>query len=79
MASQLQLHKYYGTLRPRGNAKKPKATEDMIAKSGLHDSDGSDDSSVEFYGNGGWTASDRTLRKHVPKEIKKKNIKEKRK
>jgi hypothetical protein len=65
VASQLQLHKYYGTLRPRGNAKKPKATEDMIAKSGLHDSDGSDDSSVEFYGNGGWTASDRTLRPYL--------------
>jgi hypothetical protein len=32
IASLVQWHKCYGTLRPRGNTKKPKAPEDMIAK-----------------------------------------------
>jgi len=33
-------------LRPRGNTKQPKAPEGMIAKSGICDSSGSDDSEV---------------------------------
>jgi hypothetical protein len=49
----------------------------MIAKSVLCDSDGSDDSSGGFHGIGGWTPSDRTLRKHVPKEIKQENYQRK--
>jgi hypothetical protein len=32
IASLVQWHKCSGTLRPRGNTKKPKAPEDMIAK-----------------------------------------------
>jgi hypothetical protein len=46
IASSVQWHKCYGTLRPRGNTKKPKAPEDMIAKSEIHDSSSRDDSEV---------------------------------
>jgi hypothetical protein len=46
IASSVQWHKCYGTLRSRGNTKKPKAPEDIIAKSGIHDSSGIDDSEV---------------------------------
>ena len=70
MASQFQWHKCYGTLRPRGDTKNPKAPEDMIEKSGIHDSDVSDESDGDFQGSGGWTPNYRTLREHVPKEIK---------
>jgi hypothetical protein len=38
IASSVHWQKCYVTLRPRGNTKKPKAPEDMIAKSGIHDS-----------------------------------------
>jgi hypothetical protein len=46
IASLVQWHKCYGMLRPRGNTKQPKAPEGMIAKSGICDSSGSDDSEV---------------------------------
>jgi len=70
VVSQFQWHKCYGTLRPRGNTKKPKAPEEMFAKSGIRDTDCSDDTDSEFQGSCGWTPNDRTLRKHVNKEIK---------
>jgi hypothetical protein len=80
VASSFQWHKYYGTLRPRGNTKKPKSAEKMFAKTGIPDpeTDGSDDTDSEFQGSGGYTPNDRTLRKHVFMEINKKNIREKR-
>ncbi len=46
IASSVQWHKCYGILRSRGNTKKPKAPEDMLAKSGIHDSSGIIDSEV---------------------------------
>jgi hypothetical protein len=32
VASSVSWHKCYGTLRPRGNTKKPKSPDDMFAK-----------------------------------------------
>ncbi len=45
VASSVQWYKCFGTLRPRGNTKKPKTLDKMIARSKLKDSDYSDDSS----------------------------------
>jgi hypothetical protein len=72
VASQFQWHKCYGTLRPRGNTKKPKTPDEMFAKTGIPDSetDYSDVTDSEFQGSGGYTPNDRTLRKHVYQEIK---------
>jgi hypothetical protein len=72
VASSFQWHKCYGTLRPRGNTKKPKLPEEMFAKTGIPDpeTDGSDDTDSEFQGSGGYALNDRTLRKHIFKEIK---------
>jgi hypothetical protein len=72
VASSFTWHKCYGTLRPRGNTKKPKLPEEMFAKTGIPDpeTDGSDDTDSDFQGSGGYTLNDRTLRKHVFKEIK---------
>ena len=72
VTSSFQWHKCYGTLRPRGNTKKPKSPEEMFAKTWIPDpeTDGSDDTESEFQGSGGYTLNDRTLRKHVFKEIK---------
>jgi hypothetical protein len=46
--------------------------EEMFAKTGIPDpeTDCSDDTGSEFQGSGGYTLNDRTLRKHVYKEIK---------
>ena len=57
VASSVSWHKCYGTLRPRGNTKKPKSPDDMFAKTGIPDAedDGSSDS------------DDRTLRKQTPR------------
>ena len=63
MASSVQWFKCYGTLRPRGNTKKPKTPEDMVARLQLRDSDYSDDGSDV-------TFSDRTLRCHVQQDTK---------
>ena len=74
VASSVSWHKCYGTLRPRGNTKKPKLPDDMFAKTGIPDTenDGSGDSDSDFQGScAGWTENDRTLRKHTPKAIKK--------
>jgi hypothetical protein len=74
LASSFLWHKCYGTLRPRGNTKKPKSPDEMFAKTGIPDTeiDGSGDSDSDFLGScGGWTENDRTLRKHTPKAIKK--------
>jgi hypothetical protein len=74
VASSVSWHKCYGTLRPRGNTKKPKSPDDMFAKTGIPDTenDGSGDSDSDFLGScAGWTENDRTLRKHTPKAIKK--------
>jgi hypothetical protein len=79
VASSVSWHKCYGTLRPRGNTKKPKLLDDMFAKTGIPDAEdnGSGDSDSEFVGScAGWTENDRTLRKHTPKAKKKKSIKE---
>jgi hypothetical protein len=57
VASSVQWYKCFGTLRPRGNTKKPKTPEEMIARSKLKDSDYSDDGSDV-------TFSDRSLRCH---------------
>ena len=57
VASSVQWYKCFGTLRPRGNTKKPKTPDEMIARSKLKDSDYSvDGSDVTF--------SDRSLRCH---------------
>jgi hypothetical protein len=71
VASQFQWHKWYGTLRPRGNTKKLKMPDEMFANTGIPDpvTDCSDDADSEFLGSGGYTPNDRTLRKHVFKEI----------
>jgi hypothetical protein len=45
VASSVQWYKCFGTLRPRGNTKKPKTPDEMIARSKLKDSDYSDDGS----------------------------------
>ena len=73
VASSVSWHKCYGTLRPRGNTKKPKSPDDMFAKTGIPDAgdDGSGDSDSEFVGScAGWTENDRTLRKHTPRAKK---------
>jgi len=57
VASSVQWFKCFGTLRPRGNTKKPKTPEEMIARSKLKDSDYSDDGSDV-------TFRDRNLRCH---------------
>ena len=57
MVSSVQWYKCYGTLRPRGNTKKPKTPEDMVARLPLQDSDYSDDGSETTFSN-------RTLRTH---------------
>jgi hypothetical protein len=44
--SLVQWHKCYETLRPRGNSKKPKTPDEMIAKDRLCDSSFSDDESI---------------------------------
>ncbi|MFN9982155.1 MAG: hypothetical protein ACK53Y_19670, partial [bacterium] len=78
-ASSVSWHECYGTLRPRGNTKKPKSPDDMFAKTGIPDAgdDGSGDSDSKFVGScAGWTENDRTLRKHTPRAKNKKSIKE---
>jgi hypothetical protein len=70
VASQFQWHKCYGTLRPSDNTKKLKAPEETLAKTGICDSDCSDDTDSEFQGSSSWAPNDRTLRLHVPKDIK---------
>jgi hypothetical protein len=57
----------FGTLRPRGNTKKPKTQDEMIARSKLKDSDYSDDGSAV-------TFSDRSLRCHKKRTQNKKSI-----
>jgi hypothetical protein len=63
VASSVQWHKCYGTLRPRGNTKKPKTPDEMISRTQLKDSDYSDNGS-------GVTVSDGSLRCHRPKPEK---------
>jgi outer membrane murein-binding lipoprotein Lpp len=63
VASSVQWHKCYGTLRPRGNTKKPKTPDEMISRMQLKDSDYSDDGSDV-------TFSDRSLRCHRKPEPK---------
>jgi len=63
VASSVQWHKCYGTLRPRGNTKKPKTPDEMISRTQLKDSDYSDDGSDV-------TVSDRSLRRHKTQEPK---------
>jgi len=67
VASSVQWHKCFGTLRPRGNTKKPKTPDEMIARSQLKDSDYSDDGSDV-------TFSDRSLRCHKKRTQNKKSI-----
>jgi hypothetical protein len=55
VASSVQWYKCFGTLRPRGNTKKPKTPDEMIARLQLKDSDYSDDGPDVTY-------SDRSLR-----------------
>jgi hypothetical protein len=59
--------KCFGTLRPRGNTKKPKTLDEMIARSKLKDSDYSDNGSDV-------TFSDRSLRCHKKRTQNKKSI-----
>jgi len=67
VASSVQWYKCFGTLRPRGNTKKPKTPDEMIARSKLKDSDYSvDGSDVTF--------SDRSLRSHKKRTQNKKSI-----
>jgi len=71
VSSSFTWHKCFGTLRPRGNTKKPKSPEEMFAKTGIPDpeTDGSDDTDSEILGSyAGWTPNDRSLRKHVSKD-----------
>jgi len=35
VASSVQWHKWFGTLRPRGNTKKPKTPDEMISRTQL--------------------------------------------
>jgi hypothetical protein len=63
VASSVQWHKCCGTLRPRGNTKKPKTPDEMISRTQLKDSDYSDDGSDV-------TCSDRSLRCHRKLEPK---------
>ena len=51
VASSVQWHNSFGTLRPRGNTKKPKTPDEMISRMQLKNSDYSDDGSdVTFSG-----------------------------
>jgi hypothetical protein len=52
VASSVQWYKYFGALRPRGNTKKPKILDEMIARSKLKDSDYSDDGSDVTFSDG---------------------------
>jgi hypothetical protein len=63
VASSVQWYKCFGTLRPRGNTKKPKTPDEMITKMQLKDSDYSDDGSDV-------TVSNRSLRRHKTQEPK---------
>jgi hypothetical protein len=63
VASSVQWHKCYGTLRPRGNAKKPKTPDEMTVEEGLCDSSLSGDESIISY-------SERTLRCQVNPQTK---------
>jgi outer membrane murein-binding lipoprotein Lpp len=63
VASSAQWHKCYGTLRPRGNTKKPKTPDEMVSRMQLKDSDYSDDGSDIIVSN-------RSLRCHRPKPEK---------
>jgi hypothetical protein len=67
VASSVQWHKWYGTLRPRGNTKKPKTPDEMISRTQLKDSDYSDDGSDV-------TVSNRSLRRHKHRNQNKKSI-----
>jgi hypothetical protein len=67
VASLVQWHECFGTLRPRGNTKKPKTSDEMIARSQLKDSNYSDDGSDV-------TLSDRSLRCHKKRTQNKKSI-----
>jgi hypothetical protein len=67
VASSVQWHKCLGTLRPRGNTKKPKTPDKMISRTQWKDSDYSDDGSDV-------TFSDRSLRCHKKKKQNKKSI-----
>ena len=66
VASSVQWHKCYGTLRPRGNTKKPKTPDEMISRTQLKDSDYSDDGSDFTGGN----RSSRRHKTHEPKQEK---------
>jgi hypothetical protein len=63
VASSVQWHKCFGTLRPRGNTKKPNTPDEMIARTQLKDSNYSDNGSDV-------TFSDRSLRCHKKKDTK---------
>jgi hypothetical protein len=63
VASSVQWHKCFGTLRPRGNTKKPKTPDEMISRTQLKDSDYSDDGSDV-------TVEDRSLRRPKTPEPK---------
>jgi hypothetical protein len=67
VASSVQWYKCFGTLRPRGNTKKPKTPNEMIARSQLKDSDYSDNGSDV-------TFSDSSLRCHRKRTQNKKII-----
>jgi hypothetical protein len=51
VASSVQWHKCFGTLRPRGNTMKPKTPDEMISRMQLKDSDYSDDGSDVTFSN----------------------------
>jgi hypothetical protein len=63
VASSVQWHKCFGTLRPRGYTKKPKTPDEMMSRTQLKDSDYSDNGSDV-------TFSDRSLRCHKKQEPK---------
>jgi hypothetical protein len=63
VASSVQWHKCYGTLRLRGSTKKPKTPDEMISRMQLKDSDYSDDGSDVTFSN-------RSLRYHRKLEPK---------
>jgi hypothetical protein len=63
VASSVQWHNSFGTLRPRGNTKKPKTPDEMISRMQLKNSDYSDDGSDV-------TFSDRSLRCHKKRDTK---------
>jgi len=63
VASSVQWHKCFGTLRPRGNTMKPKTPDEMISRMQLKDSDYSDNGSDVTFSN-------RSLRCHKKQEPK---------